>query len=363
MSLRRRVSGSSARSGSPTSFPSPQPDRPRLGRSRRAAVVYHAARGRREPAAAVRSGGSSSRWATRCGIARTVAEALAHAHARGVVHRDIKPENLLLFGGEPMVADFGIALALDRAGEDRLTQTGYSLGTPVYMSPEQACAAPQIDGRTDIYSLGCVLYEMLAGEPPFTGPTPQAILAKTAEPSRAPSLRTVRDGPGGPGPGRPDGPGPESRGPVPDGAMNSPGRSPRGPLGPRPPRRRRQRTLRRPASRRRFRRRWRGLLLLRALARSRCGWRLDETSAAHRRRTRLAVLPFAVPAGGSYAYLGAGHDGPAEPEPERRRGAGDRRCRPRAVGAAWRGEAGGPDADRGRDIARRLGAGRMSWAA
>jgi serine/threonine-protein kinase len=125
-------------------------------------------------------------------IVRTVAEALDFAHSHGVVHRDIKPENILLFGNEPMVADFGIALAIDAAGQDRLTQTGFSLGTPAYMSPEQACAEPRLDGRTDIYSLGCVAYEMLAGEPPYTGPTPQAIIARRlTEPP--PSLRAVRD--------------------------------------------------------------------------------------------------------------------------------------------------------------------------
>jgi serine/threonine-protein kinase len=127
-------------------------------------------------------------------LARTVAEALDYAHTHGVVHRDIKPENILLFGNEPVVADFGIALALDAVGENRLTQTGLSLGTPAYMSPEQACAEPNIDGRTDIYSLGCVLYEMLVGEPPYTGPTPQAIIARRlTEPP--PRLRTIRDVP------------------------------------------------------------------------------------------------------------------------------------------------------------------------
>lgn len=127
-------------------------------------------------------------------ITRTLAEALDFAHARGIVHRDIKPENILLFAGEPMIADFGIALALGSTGQDRLTQTGLSLGTPAYMSPEQACAEPHLDGRTDIYSLGCVLYEMLAGEPPYTGPTPQAILAKRFN-EPLPRLRTVRDVP------------------------------------------------------------------------------------------------------------------------------------------------------------------------
>ncbi len=110
-------------------------------------------------------------------LAREVAEALAYAHARGIVHRDIKPANILLCQ-DALVADFGIARAMESSGE-ALTQTGLAIGTPVYMSPEQATGATDIDGRTDIYALGCVLYEMLAGEPPFTGPTVQAILARS----------------------------------------------------------------------------------------------------------------------------------------------------------------------------------------
>src|SRR5512138_2755054 len=111
-------------------------------------------------------------------IAREVADALSHAHAGGVVHRDIKPENILLQDGHARVADFGIALAIEQAGGTRLTQTGLSLGTPQYMAPEQAMGERTIDARADIYSLGCVLYEMLTGEPPFTGPTAQAIVAR-----------------------------------------------------------------------------------------------------------------------------------------------------------------------------------------
>jgi tetratricopeptide (TPR) repeat protein len=120
-----------------------------------------------------------------------VADALGHAHARGVVHRDIKPENILLSGGHALVADFGIARALTVAGEDRLTETGLSLGTPAYMSPEQAAGDDQLDGRSDLYSLGCLLYEMLAGHPPFTGASSRAILARHAI-DPVPSLRTVR---------------------------------------------------------------------------------------------------------------------------------------------------------------------------
>jgi TolB-like protein len=112
-------------------------------------------------------------------IATEVAGALAYAHSRGVVHRDIKPENIMLSGGTAVVADFGIARAVTAAGEgQQLTQTGTIIGTPAYMSPEQSTGSSEIDGRSDEYSLACVVYEMLVGEPPFTGPTAQAIIAR-----------------------------------------------------------------------------------------------------------------------------------------------------------------------------------------
>jgi serine/threonine-protein kinase len=111
-------------------------------------------------------------------IATEVAAALDYAHKRGVVHRDIKPENILLQDGRALVADFGIALAASKAGESRMTQTGMSLGTPHYMSPEQAMGEREITGRSDVYAVGCMLYEMLSGDPPFTGSTAQAIVAR-----------------------------------------------------------------------------------------------------------------------------------------------------------------------------------------
>ena len=124
-------------------------------------------------------------------ITKAVASALQYAHDRNVIHRDIKPENILLHAGEPVVADFGIALALSAAGGGRMTETGLSLGTPHYMSPEQATADRDLSARSDVYSLACVLYEMLAGDPPHTGPTAQAILMRilTEEPRSVTDVR------------------------------------------------------------------------------------------------------------------------------------------------------------------------------
>ena len=125
-------------------------------------------------------------------IARDVADALTHAHAHGVVHRDIKPENILFTGGHATVADFGIARAVGELDTEHLTETGMGLGTPHYMSPEQSMGERGLDGRSDLYALGCVLYEMLAGEPPYTGPNAQAIIAKRLS-LPVPSVRTLRE--------------------------------------------------------------------------------------------------------------------------------------------------------------------------
>ncbi len=124
-------------------------------------------------------------------ISRAVAGALDYAHRHGVIHRDLKPENILLHEGQALVADFGIALAISKTGGTRLTHTGITVGTPQYMSPEQASGSQKVDGRADVYALGAVLYEMLTGEPPFTGATAHAIIARQlVDAPRA--IRTVR---------------------------------------------------------------------------------------------------------------------------------------------------------------------------
>ena len=124
-------------------------------------------------------------------LTREAAEALQFAHERGIVHRDIKPENILLLGGHALVADFGIARAVSEAGGEKLTQTGMAMGTPYYMSPEQSLGSDRVDARSDVYSLGCVLYELLIGDPPFTGPNAMAIMARHSM-EKVPSLKVVR---------------------------------------------------------------------------------------------------------------------------------------------------------------------------
>lgn len=123
-------------------------------------------------------------------LTREIADALDYAHERNVIHRDIKPDNILLAGTHAIVADFGIARAIVRASEEALTQKGFTLGTPAYMSPEQVTGEADLDGRSDQYSLACVLYEMLAGQPVFTGPSVQVVISKRiSEP--APTLRAL----------------------------------------------------------------------------------------------------------------------------------------------------------------------------
>ena len=129
-------------------------------------------------------------------ITTEVAAALDYAHRHNVIHRDIKPENILLHDGSALVADFGIALAASKAGGSRMTETGMSLGTPHYMSPEQAMGEREITARSDVYALGCVLYEMLTGDPPFTGSTAQAIVARVVTESPRPMLPAAGDDPG-----------------------------------------------------------------------------------------------------------------------------------------------------------------------
>ncbi len=124
-------------------------------------------------------------------ITREAAEALQYAHEHNIIHRDIKPENILMLGGHALVADFGIARAVSEAGGEKLTQTGMAMGTPYYMSPEQALGSDRVDARSDVYSLGCVLYELLIGQPPFTGPNAMAIMARHAM-EKVPSLQVVR---------------------------------------------------------------------------------------------------------------------------------------------------------------------------
>ncbi len=126
-------------------------------------------------------------------VVAQAATALEYAHRQGVIHRDIKPENILLLEGQAVVADFGVARAIGTAAGDRITSSGFVVGTPAYMSPEQAAADPSVDGRSDEYSLGCVAYEMLAGQPPFIGPTAQAISALRLT-TTPPPVRAMREG-------------------------------------------------------------------------------------------------------------------------------------------------------------------------
>jgi len=124
-------------------------------------------------------------------IARDVCDALTYAHERHVIHRDIKPENILLPQDRAVVTDFGLARAISAAGGDTITEPGFTMGTPYYMSPEQSRGALRLDGRTDVYSLGCVLYEMLTGQPPFQGRTVSEVLLRRMR-ERPPRVRPIR---------------------------------------------------------------------------------------------------------------------------------------------------------------------------
>jgi len=125
-------------------------------------------------------------------IARQVADALGHAHAEGALHKDVKPENIFLSGSRVLLMDLGVARAITRSMEETMTGDGLTLGSRGYMSPEHARGGVEIDARADLYGLGCVFYEMLAGEPPFTGDTPLAVLRKTVYDMPAP-IATIRD--------------------------------------------------------------------------------------------------------------------------------------------------------------------------
>ena len=148
------------------------------------------------------------------GIATAVAAALQHAHDRGVIHRDIKPANILLQDGQPVVADFGIALAVGAAGGSRLTETGLSVGTPYYMSPEQATGDQQVGPASDTYSLAALLYEMLTGDPPYIGSTAQAVLGKIIQGAPVSATAVRRSIPAQRGRGHPQGAGKAAGRPI-----------------------------------------------------------------------------------------------------------------------------------------------------
>jgi serine/threonine-protein kinase len=288
-----------------------------------------------------------------CRIALQVLSALEYAHGHGVIHRDVKPENILLENDQAVLADLGIARAVTAVGEERLTETGLSLGTPAYMSPEQACAEPNLDGRTDIYSVGCVLYEMLAGEPPYTGPSPQAIVARRlTEPP--PRLRTIRDTPEA-----------LERAIHRALARNAADRFATAREFARAITLTQTTTSGSPGSRLADRPAWRrapravavGLLLTVTLVLAWAAYRRAAPSAPAVSATRLAVLPFAVHGRGSLSYLSEGMVDLLSRDLD---GAGDLRTIDAGTiltAAASSVDDGTLDVERGRTVARRVGAG------
>jgi eukaryotic-like serine/threonine-protein kinase len=284
-------------------------------------------------------------------IATQVLGALGYAHAHGVIHRDIKPENILLDGDAAAVADFGVARAMAAAGQDRLTETGLALGTPAYMSPEQAAASRELDGRSDLYATACVLYEMLAGQPPFVGATAQQLLARHAM-DPVPPLRTVRDT-------------------VPEGVERSVMRAlakvpadrfpnaadftaaltaPDGA------------TVASPAASRPRTRRWPAALAAAGLGLALAAYLAWPHPSVATDPNLVAVMPFRV--GGAAPALGYLREGMVDLVAARLTGEGGTRAAdPRSVVAAWRDAAGShaddlPERD-AIGLARRLGAGRL----
>ncbi len=279
-------------------------------------------------------------------IAGEVADALSYAHARGVIHRDIKPENILLEGGHAMVADFGIARAVTAAGAQSLTQTGMAIGTPAYMSPEQAGGEPDIDGRSDLYALGCVTYEMLAGQPPFTGPTVESVVHQhlAAKPRPVTQLRAALPAAVADALQRALAKNPVDRFATPTAFAAA------------------LRTTGRPRAARVPRRLGVAVLAVLALAAGAVAWRaLRGNTSADLDPDVIAVLPFRVGGAAAFGYL---RESMLDLLQARLSGAaGPRIVEPRTLLAAWRRSVGGESEDlseaASRTLARSLGAGRL----
>ena len=273
-------------------------------------------------------------------ITREVADALGYAHGRGVIHRDIKPENILLENGHAVVADFGIAKAVTSATGEALTQTGTSIGTPQYMSPEQAAGERDVDGRSDLYALGCVTYEMLAGQPPFTGPTVQSVVHQhlAAEPRPVTQLRAAVPAPVAQALQRVLAKAPADRFPTPSAFVAA------------------LRSAAKPG--RRVRPTWvAGLAVF--LVASVGVWLTSRGNGEGLDANVIAVMPFRVGGAGT-DYL---RESMLDLLQARLSGVGPRTVEPRTLLTAWR-RAGGNETedlsdDGSRSVARRLGAGRV----